>query len=139
MGTHGFSALAGLTGGVLPGTCWPFAESTAKSKSESAGRKVCRAIYGAVSHGWDAVRKGFNSTTRMPARINAAPAMPRCESTSPASRYDVSQAKTGSIEKISTVRVGLDQRCAQVWIEKANAVASRLVTARATHTLIVNV
>src|SRR5580704_11609595 len=36
MGTSGFSALAGFTGGVLAGICWPFVESTAKSMSESA-------------------------------------------------------------------------------------------------------
>ena len=34
-------------------------------------------------------------------------------------------------EKISAVRVGLNQRCAQVWMAKASAVASRLVTASA--------
>src|SRR5580698_2339106 len=79
-------------------------------------------------------RKGFNSTIRMPARMSAAPASARTESTSPAIRYAVTQANTGSMAKISAVRVGLVQRCAQVWTVNASAVASRLVTPSAIHT-----
>ncbi len=59
----------------------------------------------------------------------------RRESTSPIRRYDVTQANTGSVAKIRAVRVGLVQRCAQVWTVKAKAVASKLVTASAIQTL----
>src|SRR5450759_4121681 len=74
-------------------------------------------------------RMGFNSTNKIPAKIRAAPAAARTESTSPARRKDVIQAKTGSSEKIRAVRVGVVNCWAQLWTENAKAVASRLVTA----------
>ncbi len=51
--------------------------------------------------------------------MSAAPTVARPESTSPSSRNEVIQANTGSIAKIRAVRVGLVQRCAQVWMENA--------------------
>ena len=66
------------------------------------------------------------STPRPPAALAV--------SNSPATRNDVTQANTGSSEKISAVRVGVVNRCAQVCTENASAVASRLVTASATIT-----
>ena len=77
---------------------------------------------------------GFNSTVRIPARISMAPATALGESTSRAARNDVTQAKTGSNEKIRAVRVGVVNCCAQLCTENDRAVASRLVTASAATT-----
>src|ERR1700677_412970 len=77
------------------------------------------------------MRKGFNSTSKTPHKISTAPTVARPESNSPARRNEVIQANTGSIAKMRAVRVGLVQRCAQVWMENASAVAKRLVTVSA--------
>ena len=74
---------------------------------------------------------GFNSTVRIPARIRIAPNAARGDSTSRATRKDVTHAKTGSSEKMSAVRVGVVNCCAQLCTENDRAVASRLVTTSA--------
>src|SRR3984957_16722004 len=104
-------------------------KSAARTVRESAGiaQETNAGCSGTAS--LDHLRpNGFNSTIRTPHNMSAAPTVPRPESTSPTSRNDVIQANTGSIAKIRAVRVGLVQRCAQVWIENATAVAKKLVT-----------
>src|SRR5579862_6855866 len=79
-------------------------------------------------------RIGFSSTNKMPVRISAAPRAARRERTSPAKMKAVTQENIGSRARIKAVRVGVVCCCAQVCTEKPSAIASRLVTPRATIT-----
>src|SRR5918992_2199744 len=96
-----------------------------------------------LDHGWPpsirsrpgaAGSRPPSSAISIPARIRPAPSQPRPDRRSPASRNPNRPANTGSMVKMTAVRVGDTSRWARVWMGNAPAEATTEVMARATHT-----